>query len=127
MLFVGVLAGPVSAKGKPGGKTGGKDGSAITLDQAGSINYGDTITFTISTTKTDRPFVEVECTKNGALVYSSTVGMFQDWYDNWGEPDFTLMSLAWGGGYAACVSSLQYQDRRWRTRTLATTSFHVSG
>jgi hypothetical protein len=89
--------------------------------------YGDTATFTVETTTTDRPFVVLECFKGRSLVYESTAGMFQDRYDEWGVPNFPLESLAWGRGDADCVAELQYQDRKWRVRTLATIEFSILG
>ena len=85
------------------------------------------MTFTVQTTKTDRPFVTVECFESGVRVYRNTVGIFQDWYDEWGEPDSVLASLAWAGGDADCVAELWYQDRKYRERSLASTGFQVFG
>ena len=123
---------PVAAKrgGNGGGNGGGnkppKDDASIVLDQQ-APSYGDTVTFSISQTTTDRPFVHLQCYKSGRLVYDSTVGMFQEWYDEWGEPDFVLASLAWNGGNADCTSTLYYQNRRYRTIELASMRFGVTG
>ena len=122
-MLITALAAPAAAKGRPKPK----DNASITLDQAAPLHYGDTITFSVQTTTTERPFVVLECFKGRSLVYKSTVGMFQDWYDEWGVPDFPLASLAWGGGDADCVADLQYQNRKWRTITLASTEFRVFG
>lgn len=121
--LVAVLAAPAGAKGRPSPK----GDSSITLDQAAPLHHGDTITFSVQTTTTDRPFVVLECFRDRALIYKSTVGMFQDWYDEWGVPDFPLASLAWSGGDADCNAELQYQDRKHRMRTLASMEFHVFG
>jgi hypothetical protein len=120
-MLIAALAAPAVAKGRPKPK----DNASITLEQAAPLHYGDTITFSVQTTTTDRPFVVLECFKGRTLVYKSTVGMFQDWYDEWGIPDFPLSSLAWNGGDADCVAELQYQNRRYRMITLASMEFHV--
>jgi len=121
--LVAVTIAPAGAKGRPAPK----GNSSVTLDQAGPIHYGDVITFSVDTTKTDRPFVVLECSQGRVLVYSSTVGMFQDWYDEWGTPDFPLESLAWNGEDADCTAELRYQNKKYRMITLASTEFHVFG
>ena len=40
----------------------------------------------MSTTETDRPFSQVECSRNGFVVYTSSVGHFEDYYYYFGEP-----------------------------------------
>ena len=125
-LSATAFAAPGGNPGKPGGGNGGGD-STITLDQPQPVYYGDVITFSVTTTKTDRPFVLLECYKGGALVYSSTVGLFQDWYDEWGIPDFQLESLAWNNGDANCTATAQYQDSKYKMRTLATMQLTVFG
>lgn len=119
------VAGKPSGAGKGGGKT--DSGSSISLDQSGPFSYGQAVTFTVETTATDRPFSEVLCSKDGSVVYQSTRGHFQDYYDFFGQPIHYLSSLAWGGGDADCVASLVYQAKNGRMRSLASTSFHVSG
>ena len=113
--------------GKGGGKGGGDSSSSIVMDQSGPIAYGQAVTFTVSTTASDRPFSQVHCEQGGTLVYSSTRGHFQDYYDYFGEPVHYLSSLSWPAGDADCTASLIYQARNGRMRTLASTSFHVDG
>jgi hypothetical protein len=61
----------------------------------GQPNYGDTVTFIVSTTVTDRPYVALECFQGGVEVYSAWAGFYPDF--SWTQ-DFTLKSQAWTGG-----------------------------
>jgi hypothetical protein len=118
-----LVAGPVEAA--RGGKgNGGSKTSSMTLDQS-DPRHGDTITFTVSTTETDRPFSKVVCSRNGTIVYTSSAGHFDDYYLYFGAPEHHLASLNWPSGAADCTGSLVYQARNGRTKTLASVSFRV--
>jgi len=82
--------------------------------------YGDAITFAVSTTATDQPFVNLVCNQNGALVLNGS-GAFWS-----GSPTFNLTSGAWGGGGADCTATLFMYVSSDKTKTLASSSFHVS-
>ena len=82
----------------------------------GSANWGDTITFDVSTTETDYPYVSVRCYQDGSLVYSADAGF----YDGYMWPGAQLMPLtspSWTGGAADCSAVLN--------DTLATLDFQA--
>lgn len=83
--------------------------------------YGDTVTFDVSTTATEKPFVQLTCSQNGTMVYSSSAGFFADpWSRN-----FILSSQSWTGGAADCTATLFYWDGH-RFRDLASLPFAVA-
>ncbi|KRB48322.1 hypothetical protein ASD90_08760 [Terrabacter sp. Root181] len=90
------------------------------------VNYGDQVTFTVSTTVTDRPMVKLYCYQDGTEVYWSSAGFFPDYPWPWAR-DFTLRSDYWTGGAADCTATLYYSAGHNKFPTLATTSFHVEG
>jgi hypothetical protein len=130
VLVGSVLTAVGTADAARGGKKGNavreSSGSSIVLDQAAPAR-GEQITFTVSTSATDRPFSYVTCYQGGAMVYHSTRGHFADYYQYYGEPIHTLSSLAWTSGDADCTAELTYMARNGRMRTAASTSFQVSG
>jgi hypothetical protein len=119
------FAGKGGGGGKPGGgggggSTGGSgtiNGPIMVNDQNGdgAANWGDTITFSVSTTTTDRPYVNLDCTQNGTLVYSGQVGYYASYA--WVQ-QFTLSSSYWTGGAASCTARLTYWNgKSWATIT----------
>jgi hypothetical protein len=117
------------AKGKPGGGSGGSAGtiSLVTVSDAngdGLPNYGDTITFAVSTTATTQPWVTVDCSQGGTLVYHASNGIFPISLNE----NFVLETPAWQGGAADCTAYLQNWDSYARHHTvtnLASMSFSV--
>jgi hypothetical protein len=91
-----------------------------------AVNHGDQVTFTVSTTVTDRPMVKLYCYQAGAEVYWASAGFFPDYPWPWAR-DFTLRSDYWTGGAADCTATLYYSAGHNKFPTLATTSFHVEG
>ncbi len=89
-------------------------------------NYGDTVTFSISTTATSQPFVHLKCYQNGKFVLEAWQGFFDTAL---GHQSFNLgPSPAWQGGAADCTAYLENWDsysKNGRTQTLASTTFHV--
>jgi hypothetical protein len=120
-----LLATGVAVAGKGGG---GKSSSSIALVVVSSTadvgpHYGDQVTFDVSTTATDRPFVNLRCYQDGAWVYDGWRGFFED-YNR--EPIYTLSAPGyWEGGGADCTARLIEFDRNGRERTLATMDFQV--
>ena len=124
LLVVALVAGTALA-GKGGTKGGGKaprGSSTINLVMVndangnGAPNWHDTITFDISTTQTDSPYLAVTCYQGGTLVYGADAGF----YDSYPWPGARLMPLyspSWTGGAADCTAVLN--------RKLATLQFHV--
>src|SRR5215207_1619435 len=106
------LAVPVALAGKPAG--GGKGGSGtITLAMVsdanadGLPNWGDTVTFNVSTTATTQPHVDLTCTQGGVVVYGATTGLYASYPWPWTK-NMTLASTAWAGGSASCTAKLYY-------------------
>ena len=92
---------------------------------AAGATYGGDITFDVATSQTDRPFVNVRCYQGDSFVYDAWHGFFDGYYT---DPVFTLDSSYWPGGAASCTARLvDWAGNGARERTLATTSFAVSG
>jgi len=127
--------GNLATLAKGGRNTGGSGGGGTTtsgsslsvvmlidLNSNGAPNYGDTITFNITTTAT-QPHVRVDCYQGTTWVYTSSVGYFDSY--PWAK-QFTLTSSnAWPGGAAACTATLWTSPDGIKTTTLATLKFDV--
>ena len=98
-------------------------GAAPAAAATAEPSFGGQITFDVSTTQTDTPYVNVRCYQDGAFVYDGWQGFYPSYYK---DPIFTLSSGYWTGGAADCTARLLYFDRQGRDRTLASTSFHVA-
>jgi hypothetical protein len=128
--LVAIPATTAHAKGPGGGGGGGKpSGGSGTVEVRNVdpadplINYGDTVTFDVWTTATDKPAVQLDCYQGGTLVYTSSAGFYPEW--PWSK-NFTLRSGAWAGGAADCNARLyKTSSNGLRTYTLGTQSFHV--
>lgn len=128
LLVVGLMAGSVFAA-KGGGRQPSGDGSlalvmVTDVNGNGLPNWGDQVTFTVSTTATDRPTVRLYCYQNGALVYTFSAGFFAGypWTTVYG-----LSSQSWTGGAADCTASLIYSGNNGRINTVATLNVAVGG
>jgi hypothetical protein len=126
LLVVGLVAGTaVAGKGGGGGKPSGGGGTiaVVDMDGDGAINHGDSVTFAVSTTATDRPFVALNCYQGGVWVYSKSVGYFPDFpWDQY----FILANSSWASGSGSCKAKLYATKDGTRTTTLATMSFAVA-
>ena len=124
LLVVGLIAGTAFAgKGGGGKQSRGGTMTLVVLDDDAIANYADSITFQVTTTATDRPFVSVKCYQ-GSLVYSASVGYFADY--PWRQ-SFILSSSYWTGGEATCDARLYEMRSNGSTTTLGTMSFGVEG
>ena len=125
-LVVGLIAGTAfAAKGGGQGKpSGGGGSSSITLvmvadaNANGLPNWADTVTFDISTSKTNRPYLSVRCYQDGTLVYAADAGFYPS-YPWPGAQLMPLYSPSWTGGAADCTAVLNSK--------LARLDFHVGG
>ncbi len=123
-LCLALAPAALAAKPGGGGKAGGGGGSLSLVVL--SSPYGDNlphhagqVTFNVSTTATDRPYVNLDCRQNGTLVYSNQVGYFPSY--PWVQY-FGLSSSYWTSGAASCTATLTYPSGKgWST--LATISF----
>ena len=126
VLVPAALAGKGGNGGKPSGGTSTISPPLEVNDLNGdrSPNWGDTVTFDVSTTATDRPYVSLNCYQNGVWVYSASAGFFPDY--PWGQ-NFTLAtSSTWTSGAGDCTATLYKTTDGRRSTTLATRTFHVN-
>jgi hypothetical protein len=131
LLVIALLVVPVFAArgGGGGGGKGGHGGGGSTggtgtvtmqmVDPADTTaNYGDFVTFTVSTTATTEPWVNLKCWQNGTLVAEGWNGYFDRSITG---RNFGLYSPSWNGGAAECTAYLT--TPQWAV--LGSTSFHV--
>jgi hypothetical protein len=133
-LTFGLIAGSAFAAKGGGASTGGggrhgggstTGGGTISLaplvvdnNGNGTPNFGDTVTFNVSTTATSQPYVNLVCGQG----YDSWRGYFVGSLDsNW---NFVLGSGGWSSGATDCTAWLGMYTKQGFQR-LASTSFHV--
>ena len=135
LLVLALLVVPAALAGKggkPGGPGGGGNGGSTPsssfalrmvtdVNGNGSPNWGDTVTFDVSTTATTEPYVDLVCSQNGVVVYGATAGFFASYPWPWTR-DMPLGSQMWTGGEAACTATL-YMFYGGGKQTLATLRF----
>jgi hypothetical protein len=125
-VAVAVIA-PSPANAGRGGHRASSGSSSISLvEVTGSDsvpNWGEQITFNVSTTATNFPYVDLNCIQDGTTVYTATTGYFADYPWPWTQV-MTLQSQAWTGGAADCTATLYYPTSK-RIEVLATLPFHV--
>jgi hypothetical protein len=132
-LLTLAIAPPAAFAGKGGGhgNTGGgttSGGGTISLapivydyNGNGLPNFGDTVTFNISTAAT-QPYVNLYCYQSGALVAQGSNGFFDGALNT--TRNYGLYSGRWTGGAADCTAYLDvYTKQGWSH--LASTTFHV--
>lgn len=113
--------------GKPGGG-GGTISLAMVNDKNadGQPNFGDKVTFQVSTSATSYPYVTLKCYVSGSLVYSASKGIFTA---SLGQ-DFTLGPTPnWQAGGADCTATLQNWDsysKNGKITNLTSINFTVS-
>ena len=104
----------------PAGKGGGKNGGgnyrfalmmSTDINGNGLPDWGDTVTFDVSTTESTEPHVDLTCSQNGVVVYGATTGYFATYPWPWTQ-FMTLSSSAWRGGAADCTAELYYFSGR---------------
>lgn len=113
--------------GKPGGGSGGSTTgsgsfSLVLLNSSDGLpHWGQLVTFNVSTSAS-RPFVSLQCFQGGMLVYSASVGYYDDY--PW-RKDFTLSSYAWSGGAADCTAQLYSYSSTGKKSVMGTMGIHV--
>jgi hypothetical protein len=123
-----LIASPAQA-GKPSGGGGTKPPRGTTssiqlvvLTGGDSVpNWGEDVTFNVSTTATTEPHVDLTCSQGGAVVYSATTGFYASYPWPWTQT-MNLASQSWTGGDASCSARL-YMFSGKGTSTLASLSF----
>lgn len=124
MLLQSFAAPGGSGKGKPAATQ-----SSLTytlVDDANSdglANYNDKIRFTVGTTATTEPHVDVSCSQNGTVVYTAQTGYYEGYPWPWTQT-FHLTSGAWTSGGAECTAKSYYFNGR-KTVTLNTLNIVV--
>lgn len=122
-LALAVVPAAVAGKGKPGGGSSSSLSVVVLNSPDGLPHHGGQVTFDVSTTATTRPYVQLDCSQGGALVYSASAGFYDAYPWPW-DRNFTLSSSYWTGGAADCTAQLTYWNgRRWST--LTSIGFHV--
>jgi hypothetical protein len=123
-LVPAAFAGKGNGNKPSGGGSSTITGPVMVVDNNadGLPNWGDTVTFNVSTTATTTPFVNLVCYQNGVEVASGWKGFWDGSIDpNW---NFGLSSPTWQSGAANCVASLDKQTKQgWQQ--LASVSFQV--
>jgi hypothetical protein len=117
--------------GKPGGGGGTTGGGSIDLvllnSTDGVPHFGQRVTFNVSTSATQYPWVTVNCSQNGQNVYHASKGIFPT---SLGQT-FTLgPTPTWSGGDAECTADLENWDsasKHGGVQKLNSMSFHVYG
>jgi hypothetical protein len=121
-----------SAGAAPAGAVAAKSGhtsstsslSLVLLNSTDGLpHWGQNVTFTVSTTATDYPYVSLDCSQNGALVYGAMAGFFPS-YPWPGSQIFPLSSPSWTSGAASCTATLYYVNGK-KNITLAVLNFPV--
>jgi len=112
--------------GRPALTTGDNTIDLVTLDSTDGVAYfGQHVTFDIHTTATASPFVTVQCSQNGGIVYQQSLRMdLGTLYSR----TFTLASSGWQGGAADCIGTLENWDdysKNGKIFALATKEFLV--
>jgi len=106
-------------KGGGGGTSGGGSISLVLVNSTdGLAHWGQQVTFNVSTTATNQPWVVLKCYQNGGLVSEGWDGYFEGSLTG---RNFTLASAAWTGGAGECTAWLE--TPQWAP--LASTSFHA--
>jgi hypothetical protein len=125
MAIKGGNGGGKGHNGTSGGSTSG--GGTLTLrvltGPDSTPNWGEDITFDVSTTATTEPHVNVTCSQSGSVVYGTTTGYYASYPWPWTQV-MNLASQSWTGGAADCSAVLQAYSGTSVT-TLYTLNFHV--
>jgi hypothetical protein len=137
LIVVGLIAGTAfAARGggggghKGGGGGGTTGGGTVALVMAvdgngdGAANWGDSVTYTVSTSATLYPYVSTTCKQGGTLVLSTSAGFF-DGYPFPSATTVPLKTMKWTGGAADCTATLYSNDGGSRTN-LAAITFHAN-
>jgi len=84
--------------------------------------FGQTITFNVSTTATSNPFVNLNCYQDSVLVMNSWSAFFPGGTNQ----SFGLYSPSWQSGAASCTADLGMLTSNGKWKVLASTSFDVN-
>jgi hypothetical protein len=112
--------------GNSGGTTGGTGSLTLRVLTGPDTtpNWGEDITFDVSTTATTEPHVNVTCSQGGSVVYGTTTGYYASYPWPWTQV-MNLASQSWTGGAASCSAVLQAYSGT-SVSTLNTLNFQVA-
>lgn len=126
LIATAVVVGPVSPASAGGPKGSNSTIAVVLLDSTdGVAHYGQRVTFTVSTTATAKPMVQLDCYQGGTHVYWASAGFYEGYPWPWNR-EFRLTSSYWTGGAADCTATLYSNGRNGRIVTHASTSFPVA-
>ena len=93
VTLLGASSPAMAARGGGGGKASDASLDVVLIESADAVvSHGDRITFHVSQSKTDRPFVGLKCWQGTTGVYNSSIGIFEQYmFDPW----LTLDSSYW--------------------------------
>lgn len=124
LLSLALVPAALAGKGKPSGGGSSSISAPVMvtdLNGNGAPNWGDTVSFDVSTTATSQPYVNLVCSGNG-VGYNSWKGVFPGSLDtNW---NFVLSSGGWTSGAANCTATLGMYTKQG-FKPLTSTSFPV--
>jgi hypothetical protein len=98
------------------------DGQQATGNATITPAFGQSITFSVSTTETSNPFVNLKCYQGGVLVANGWSAFFPGGSGQY----FGLYSPMWKSGAAACTADLGMLTSNGRWKVLASMSFNVT-
>ncbi|MFL5953890.1 MAG: hypothetical protein ACJ76I_07265 [Gaiellaceae bacterium] len=103
----------------------GSIGNLVLLDSTdGTPHWGQHVAFSATSTA---PYfaVRLDCSQNGAAVYSKTIGLTSGWAVS-PATTFTLGNIVWTSGAAECTATLSSVNVDGTNQQVeASTSFHV--
>lgn len=127
--LVGGLVGWAAFAAPHKGGGGGSNGTislvlSTDVNGDGLPNWGDVITYNVSTTATSAPSVKTACVQNGAVVLHADTSFYAGnpfAYTNY----LQLKSDLWTSGAADCTATMYYNSHKQQV-TLATLNYHVN-
>jgi hypothetical protein len=123
-LVPAALAGKGGIHGGGGNPTGDGTIDLVLLDSSdGLAHWGQQVTYTVSTTETEYPYVSTTCYQDTTLVLSTSAGFYASYA--WPSAQVVpLQTQVWTGGDADCTAKLYSMDSGSQT-ILSTLSFHA--
>jgi hypothetical protein len=125
ILVLALIPTALAAKGGKSNATGSSVGLIMVADSNtnGLANFGDTVTFDVSSAATNYPTVTLNCYQDGAKVFWASANFYDSGLPAWMR-NFTLSSTYWTGGSADCTATLS-DASSGKMQTLASRDFHV--
>jgi hypothetical protein len=90
----------------------------------GQAHFGGNVNFTASTSATAYPWVQVQCSQNGTMVYTQVHGFFATAYD-YNQPFQLGPTQSWTSGGASCIARLYNTNNGALSEVLASTTFNA--